>query len=247
MFDRSVLFLYRPKKDLTLTYRITYNMTGEKNGQVVLNSALDILASYTVIDVNNEDHVSVKFSLEKGSFVSNNIKKNFPYEGKSNLITVNQHGSIIKREGSIPYGILEYFNFSLPVEEIKTGSPWEGLCYNIFPNIRSPVEIRGNFRLIRFEGFKGYNCAHISLSLPQRFIALTEDIRQTLSGNGYILFDPDYSIFAFISINTMSDTGSPGLIFRSSLTQEISPSIKQERPVSSDIACSDSEEYFTRY
>ncbi|MEQ8169638.1 MAG: hypothetical protein ABRQ38_12165 [Candidatus Eremiobacterota bacterium] len=245
MYDRSVFFLYRPKKDLKLTYRITYKMTGEKKGHIVLDSSLDIIASFTVIDINQSGHVSVRFSLEEGTFISNNIKKNFPYKGKSNLITLNHHGSVIKREDNIPYGILEFFNFSLPEEEIKTGFPWEGTCYNVFPNIKSPVEMRGSFRSVRFEGFKGYNCAHISLSMQPRFIMLTENVRQTLSGNGYILFDPDYSIFAFMSIDSMSDTGLPGLVFRSSFIQEISPSIKQERPVPAD--CSVTEEYFTRY
>ncbi len=245
MYDRSVFFLYRPKKDLKLTYRITYKMTGEKKRQIVLDSSLDILASCTVIDINQSGHVSVRFSLEEGTFISNNIKKDFPYKGKSNLITVDQHGSVIKREDTVPYGILEYFNFSLPEEEIKPAFPWESVCYNVFPNIKSPVEMRGSFRLIRFEGFKGYNCAHISMFLKPRFIMLTENVRQTLSGNGYILYDPDYSIFAFMSIDTMSDTGSAGLIFRSSFIQEISPAIKQARPAPAD--CSVSEEYFTRY
>ncbi|MEQ8221974.1 MAG: hypothetical protein ABRQ37_06695 [Candidatus Eremiobacterota bacterium] len=245
MYDSSVNFLYRPKKDLKLTYRIIYKMTGEKKGQVLLDSSLDILASCTVIDINQSGHVSVRFSLEEGTFISNNIKKDFPYKNKSNLITLNHRAGVIKREDTVPYGIFEFFNFSLPEEEIKTGFPWESLCYNIFPNIKSPVEMRGSFRLVRFEGFKGYNCAHISLSMQPRFIMLTENVRQTLSGNGYILFDPDYSIFSFISIDSMSDTGAAGLIFRSSFIQEISPSIKQERPVPAD--CSHSEEYFTRY
>jgi len=220
-------------------------MTGEKNGQVILNTNLDLLASYNVIDVSQYD-VYVRFSLEEGSFITNNINKNLPYKGESNLLTINHQGRIIKREGTVPHGILEYFNFSFPDEEKEQGSVWESICYNIFPNIKSPVELKGLFSLVQFESFKGYNCAHMSLALTPKFINLTEDIKQTVSGNGYILFAHDYSIITFMAINSLVDTGSPGLIFRSYLEQEISPSVKQERPVSSEIQFS-AEEYFTRY
>ncbi|HPZ07121.1 MAG TPA: hypothetical protein PL110_03335 [Candidatus Eremiobacteraeota bacterium] len=248
MFKKNILFLYRPEKDIKLPYKITYSNIGEKEGKVILNSKLDIQASYNIFDINEKGHAHIRFTLDNISFISNNVSKEVPYKGESNMLTMNQQGQVIERKGEIPYGILEHFNFSFPAKSIALDSFWESTCYSVFSNIKNPVEITGIFRFDRFEGFKGYNCTHLSFVFQPKSINLTTNIRQSLSGQGDIFFDPTYSIIACMTLNTISDTGSPGLLFRSFFKQEINPSsIRAEHCDNTSHDVIITEEYFTRY
>lgn len=243
--DRDISLRYKPKKGFKLNYQITYNVVGERKGTVILDSSLNIGFTWKVLESSENDNSSVLFTVDRASFISNNTEKKTLLPGEEVLLIFSSNGKLIDRKGDIPCGFVDFFNYSFPSESIRIASLWDSICYVIFPNMKNPVEISGKFKFERFQGYKGYNCSHISFDFQEKVITLPSFMRQTLSGNGYILFDPSYSISPFTCINTICDTGETGLLFRGTFKQEIGPFSGAIKNTSVPITVS--EEYFTRY
>jgi len=223
VFISDILFKYKPQKGLKLNYRLTYNMTGRREGKDILETKLELFCTYCVVDIIDSSTFSLSLSLDRGSFIKNNMEKNLPYVGERILFVLSETGNIIDRKSEIPYGFLDYFTFPFPVTPVNIGSQWESKCRVNFPNIQNPVELISEFNFLRFKTFKAYNCSHISFTFKPLSITLSPDFKQNLSGNGYLLFDNNSGTMAFLAFDTLVDTGALGLVFKASLKKEIGP------------------------
>jgi len=189
-------------------------MTGRREGKNILETKLDLFCTYCVVDIIDSNTFSLSFSLDRGSFIKNNMEKNLPYVGERVLFVLSETGNIIDRTSEIPFGFLDYFSFPFPVTPVNIGSQWESKCRVNFPNIQNPVELISEFNFLRFKIFKAYNCGHISFTFKPLSITLSPDFKQNLSGNGYLLFDNNSGTMAFLAFDTLVDTGTLGLVFK---------------------------------
>ena len=245
MFNKDILLRYSPQKNLKLNYKINYRVIGERSSLNILESTLDISTSYKVMENDNEK-IKSEYYLDDIIFKSNNKEKGVSYKGDRLFLTLNQKNEVLERKSNIPSGIIEYISFVFPENKISMDEKFDGTFYVLFPNINRLIDVKGNITFEKFEGFKGYNCARLAFNFYPKILKLTDSYEQTLYGNGYMLYDINFSILTFMTMNAFSDTGEVGLTFKSHFTKELVPVKSPETKISSEIM-STSDEYFIRY
>lgn len=189
MYKKSKLEYKLSKGDISKYITTLETITEIKGINETKNTSsfMEINTTQKILNILPEDVMEAEILVDSAMLLRDGKEYTIPEKNERYTLKMKRNGAIIEIKGRQGAGDTTHSPF--PEDEISPGDRWSGKNTIPVPGTDKSIILVSYNKLEGFEQINGYDCAKITLLIPETTVPVQEGIEQTVKVEGNTFFD----------------------------------------------------------